>query len=551
MKRHLLIWMMFAATVAQAQKLKKEDRQLMTELQRHVQVLAHDSMQGRRTGTEGEQKAAAYISRQFAQIGLTPKGSKGFLQPFEINEGKKIGAGSMLTVNDRELALHKEYFPLVYSANINMEALPSRALQEPEMPWFWDVKETLEDAKTNPHFDIHTAIKNKVKEVHRKGATALFIYNTSGIKDNIAFEGRDRSEPVSIPVIYLTTDAMQKYFNDESATLDMKLKTVVENKTRSGSNVAGYIDNGALRTVVIGAHFDHLGMGEDGNSLLQGAAQIHNGADDNASGTAAMMELARLLKGSKQKTSNYLFIAFSGEELGLFGSKYFTENPTVDLGKVTYMINMDMLGRLNAAAPSITIGGYGTSPVWSSTYAVKGKKALYSGPLQYKFDSSGTGPSDHTSFYRKNIPVLFFFTGLHSDYHRPTDDADKINYTGQMHIVKHIHSLIETVNAGTQKITFTPTREVPMGTNARFSVTLGIMPDYTFSGSGVKVDGISEGKAAQKAGMQAGDVIIKLGEHPVNSVETYMQALSKFKAGDQADVEYSRGGDKKRVTIVF
>jgi aminopeptidase YwaD len=547
MKRHLVIGMLFAATLAQAQKIKKEDRQLMTDLQRHVEVLAHDSLQGRRTGTAGEQKAIAYISRQFTEIGITPKGSNGYLQPFEINEGKQIGATTLLKVNERELVLHKEYFPLVYTANINMEALPSRALQEPEMPWFWDLKETLEEAQGNPHFDIHTAIKTKVKEIQAKGATALFIYNTSGIKDSISFYAKDRTAPVGIPVVYLTAEAMQKHFNDESATLDIKLKTAVEPKVRTGSNVVGFLDNGAASTVVIGAHFDHLGTGEGGGSLAPAmAGQIHNGADDNASGTAALLELARQLKSSKAKSSNYLFIAFSGEEMGLYGSKYFTDNPTIDLSKIAYMINMDMLGRLNTA---ITIGGYGTSPQFGAAYAVKGKKALYAGPLQYKFDSSGTGPSDHTSFYRKNIPVLFFFTGLHTDYHRPTDDADKINYTGQMHIVKHIYSLIEALDG--QKPTFTKTREVQMGTTARFSVTLGIMPDYTFSGSGVKVDGISEGKAAQKAGMQAGDVITKLGGHSVNSVESYMQALSKFKAGDQTAVEYNRGSDKKRVTIMF
>lgn len=546
MKRHLVIGMLFVATLAQAQKLKKEDRQLMTELQRHVEVLAHDSLQGRRTGTAGEQKAIAYIQKQFTEIGLVPKGSNGYLQPFEIGEGKQVGATSLLKVNERELVLHKEYFPLVYTANINMEALPSRALQEPEMPWFWDLKETLENAKGNPHFDIHSTIKSKVKEVGGKGATALFIYNTASIKDSLAFDAKDRTTPVGIPVVYLTAEAMQKHFSDESATLDIKLKTAVEPKVRTGSNVIGYIDNGAANTVVIGAHFDHLGMGESGSLAPNMAGQIHNGADDNASGTAALLELARLLKGSKAKSANYLFVAFSGEELGLYGSKYFTENPTIDLGKVSYMINMDMLGRLNTA---ITIGGYGTSTAFGTAYALKGKKALYAGPLQYKFDSSGTGPSDHTSFYRKNIPVLFFFTGLHADYHRPTDDADKINYTGQMHIVKHIYSLIEALDG--QKLPFTKTREVQMGTTARFSVTLGIMPDYTFSGSGVKVDGVSEGKAAQKAGMQAGDVITKLGEHPVDSVESYMQALSKFKAGDQAAVEYNRGGNKKKATIVF
>ena len=551
MKRNLVILFLMAATIGQAQKLKKEDRQLMTNLEQHVQVLAHDSLQGRRTGTEGEQKAIAYITRQFAEIGLMPKGSNGYLQTFTVDEGKQLGSGTFFSVAGRELAVGKDYFPLVYTANMNMEALPSMVLHEPEMPWFWDLKETLQEAANNPHFDIHAAIKAKVKEVKGKGATALFIYNTSDNKDGIAFNGRDRSQPVDIPVVYLTKEAVQKHFSDEYATLDIKLKTDVVAKTRSGSNVVGFIDNGAANTVILGAHFDHLGKGEDGNSMVPNVAQIHNGADDNASGTAAMIELARLLKASKNKSHNYLFIAFSGEELGLYGSKFFTENPTVDLSKVSYMINMDMLGRLNNATPTLTVGGYGTSPAWGNAYAVKGKKALYAGPLQYKFDSSGTGPSDHASFYRKNIPVLFYFTGLHSDYHRPTDDADKINYTGQMHIVKHIYSVIDAAGGVSGKLAFTPTREVQMATSARFSVTMGIMPDYTYSGSGIKVDAISEGKAAQKAGLKAGDVITKLGTHNINSMENYMQALSSFKAGDATTVEYTRGSEKLKASIVF
>jgi Zn-dependent M28 family amino/carboxypeptidase len=170
------------------------------------------------------------------------------------------------------------------------------------------------------------------------------------------------------------------------------------------------------------------------------------------------------------------------------------ENPTIDLKSISYMINMDMVGRLNDSTKLMTVGGYGTSPVWGELYATTGKNKLYSTNLLYRFDSSGVGPSDHTSFYRKDIPVLFYFTGLHSDYHRPTDDFDKINYTGEMHIVKHIASVIEAAGKHAGKLAFTKTREAQMGTNARFSVTLGIMPDYTFAGSGVRVDGVSDGR---------------------------------------------------------
>ncbi|HVE60457.1 MAG TPA: M20/M25/M40 family metallo-hydrolase, partial [Chitinophagaceae bacterium] len=404
----------------------------------------------------------------------------------------------------------------------------------------------------NPHFDISESIKTTAAEMYSKGASAIFIYNTSDREDGLVFNGKDKTELLKIPVIYITKDAAKKYFTDEGASLDIKLKIDIGPKARTGSNVIGFIDNGAATTIVLGAHFDHLGYGEDGNSMVRnGEKQIHNGADDNASGTAALIELARLLKSSKARQNNYLFIAFSGEELGLYGSKYFVEHPTIDLAKINFMINMDMLGRLNESSRVVTVGGYGTSPAWGEMFMLSGKNKMYAGDLVFKYDSSGTGPSDHTSFYRKNIPVLFYFTGLHSDYHKPTDDFDKINYAGEMHIVKHLLSLVETSNKRSGKIAFAKTREMQTSTSARFSVTMGIMPDYTFSGSGVRVDGVSENRPAQKAGLKTGDIIIALGEHSITSVEGYMQALSKFKKGDKTNVTYNRGSEKLSAAIEF
>ncbi|HTH30697.1 MAG TPA: M20/M25/M40 family metallo-hydrolase, partial [Lacibacter sp.] len=355
---------------------------------------------------------------------------------------------------------------------------------------------------------------------------------------------KDRSALSTIPVIWLQKHIADKIAADPSAMQDIKLKVEQGDKIRKGHNVVGYINNNVANTIIIGAHYDHLGYGEDNNSRNTGAAAIHNGADDNASGTAALLELSRLLKAEGVKTSNYLFIAFSGEELGLYGSKYFTDHPTVALNTVNYMINMDMVGRFNDTAKTITVGGIGTSPTWSTL--INEKKPAFS----IKIDSSGTGPSDHTSFYRKDIPVLFFFTGLHTDYHKPSDDFDKINYKGQLLIVKYITRLVAR-SSKEPKLAFTKTREQQTTTSARFTVSMGIMPDYTFSGNGVKVDGVSEGRAAQKAGLKAGDVVTKLGEFNVSSVEAYMQALSKFKKGDATKVKVKRGNDELEFDIVF
>ncbi|HEX2536495.1 MAG TPA: M20/M25/M40 family metallo-hydrolase [Chitinophagaceae bacterium] len=545
----LLTALLFLGT-ADAQKPKKEDRQLVSNLQKHVQYLASDALEGRRTGTKGEQLAMAYISEAFGAAGLQPRGTNGFYQPFTIQEGRQVNETTHLVIDGHSLQLHKEFFPLSFSQNASLEALPSPGLEEMGMPWFIDLKEQLEANKNNPHFDAAENIRKTVKEHQKKGASALFLYNSSDLNDGISFRATDRSEPATIPVVYLTKEAAKKYLKEGADILDIKLKTDIGPKSRTGNNVIGFIDNKAATTVVIGAHFDHLGWGEDGNSLHRTERAVHNGADDNASGTAALIELARLLKASKLTANNYLFIAFSGEELGLWGSKYFTEHPTVDLSTANYMINMDMIGRLNNANPSLTVGGFGTSPAWGAAYAVSGKKGLYTSPLRFRFDSTGTGPSDHTSFYQKNIPVLFYFTGLHTDYHRPSDDPEKVNYEGQMHVVKHIYSLIESQNRN-GRLAFTRTRDRQMGASAAFSVTLGIMPDYTFTGAGVKVDGISENRPAQKAGMKAGDVVVQLGEHAITSMESYMQALSKFKKGDKTTVVYQRGSEKQSAAIEF
>src|SRR6185312_761129 len=237
------------------------------------------------------------------------------------------------------------------------------------------------------------------------------------------------------------------------------------------------------------------------------------------------------------------FICFSGEELGLFGSKYFTENPTIPLQTVDYMINCDMIGRLNDSTHTITVGGYGTSPEWGKILPQKTQA------LNVKFDSSGIGPSDHTSFYLKNIPVLFFFTGTNSDYHKPTDDVDKINFVGELRVIQYIENILKETNKN-EKLAFSKTREPQMQT-ANFTVSLGFMPDYTYSGTGVRADGIIDGKIAQKIGMQPGDVITKLGDFKVTDINNYMTALSKFKKGDSTKVTVIRGKDKLNLDVVF
>jgi aminopeptidase YwaD len=527
-----------------AQKLSKSDKVSLANLRTHTSYLADDKLEGRRTGTKGEELAYKYIVQQFEQNGIEPKGESGFLQAFEINEGKQVLASTFFIFNDEHLKIDKDFFPFSWSANGKVETLAAASLHEGGSAWFWDIKELLIENENNPHFDLLNAIRSKEKDAVQKGATALILFNSGNKETGLKYEGKDRSTLSTIPVIWLQKRIGDKIAADPSAMQDIKVKIEQGDKIRKGHNVVGYINNNAANTIIIGAHYDHLGYGEDNNSRNTGAAAIHNGADDNASGTASLIELSRLLKTEGVKTSNYLFIAFSGEELGLYGSKYYTDHPTVSLNTVNYMINMDMVGRFNDSANAITVGGIGTSPTWGTL--ISEKKPVFS----IKIDSSGTGPSDHTSFYRKDIPVLFFFTGLHTDYHKPSDDFDKINYNGQLLVVKYITRLVAR-SSKEPKLAFTKTREQQTTTTTRFTVSMGIMPDYTFSGNGVRVDGVSEGRAAQKAGVKAGDVVTKLGEFNVSSVEGYMQALSKFKKGDATKVKVKRGNEELEFDIAF
>ena len=523
----------------------RADKQYQNRFQQHVSYLASDSLEGRRTGTRGEVIASKYISEAFRLAGLQPKGTDGYLQLFEVQEGKKPSTDSYLWIQGDTLKSDKDYFYFPWSGSQPIQGEPIPGLREVAAPWFIDLSEGIQDNASNPHFDLALYVYEQSKKASDAGANALILYNTHAAGDKLSFNPKDRSDALKIPVVYLRKEAATRYVMADKGGIRIQGKVAFVEHVRRGYNVAGYIDNKAEKTVVLGAHYDHLGYGEDNNSRHTGVPAIHNGADDNASGTAMLIELARLMKTKKSQKNNYLFLAFSGEELGLYGSKYFTEKPTIDLKTVNYMINMDMVGRLPDSSKSITLGGYGTSPAWSIVINPKSTAGL-----NIRIDSSGTGPSDHSSFYRKDIPVLFYFTGLHTDYHKPSDDADRINYGGMVTILRNIETTIDGLNEA-PKLTFLKTRETQTTTTARFSVTMGIMPDYTYSGKGVRADGVGEGKPAQKAGLRAGDIVLQIGDYSISSMESYMQTLGKFKKGETVKVIYQRGEETKEVTVTF
>ncbi len=308
---------------------------------------------------------------------------------------------------------------------------------------------------------------------------------------------------------------------------------------KSGRNVIGFLDHGAPYTVVLGAHYDHLGYGHFG-SLHDGGPAFHNGADDNASGVALILEMAQRLQ--TEKKFNYLFIGFTGEENGLWGSNYFCKNPTYDLKKVTAMINFDMVGRLRDQ--KIAIHGTGTSPVWADLI-----EQSNTFDLEITSEESGIGPSDYTSFYLVDIPAIHFFTGAHSDYHKPSDDVELINAPGMVVIADMVSELIDNMEA--EKLEFTKTKDPDPVSTPTMKVTLGVLPDYLYDGVGMRIDGVREGRPAAVAGMEKGDVIIRFNGKEIKDIYVYMEVLGELNEGDKTTLVALRDGEEKEFEIQF
>lgn len=495
----------------------------MQMLKRDVSYLASDALEGRRTGTKDEEMARQYLEKRYRQMDI-PAWKGNYTQPFTFTEGRQIGSGNELFISGQ--AFSDTFFPLSFSGNGTATSYLTEAL-------FKDTADI-----TNPHFDWHRAARERAQALAKKGAKGVVFTAPEKAREVVRFNGTSSLESLDIPVaVFFTNAPLQTAKGD-------RLHTQVDRQTGTAANFAAYLNNGAKYTIVIGAHYDHLGHGQDGNSLLANAAklgEIHNGADDNASGTAGLMMLAQRIRNSGKRNYNYLFVHFSGEELGLLGSKAFVKQFGLDSTNTAAMINLDMIGRLSDSSRSLQIGGVGTSPVWPALLPEKGYKI--------SVDSAGIGPSDHTSFYTAGIPVLFFFTGAHSDYHKPTDDAEKLNYKGIHDIVGTLDTMLQRLDK-MPKPRFTATRNNEAA-RVNFKVTLGIMPDYSFDGSGVRVDGITNGRPAAKAGVKTGDIIIRLGDHKIGGMQSYMEALGSFRAGQTAPLLVQREGKEVMLSVTF
>ena len=521
-------------------------------LSAHVYFLSDDKLEGRATGSEGEAIALKYIAEYFEVYGLSPKGERGFSQAFDFTLGKKAGITNAMKVNNNTMEILKDYFPMTYSGNgaIHGELLDlGFGIHAPGTYDDYANKTELKGKVfainlsspdgIHPHSKYlqYTDYQTRINIARSFGAAAVVFYNIDENLDDPEFDLSMKVKSFDIPVVFVSEGLL----NDGD---DIKLNVDLKEKNGVGHNVIAYIDNMADQTVVIGAHYDHLGWGESGGSLYRGEPAIHNGADDNASGVALMLELAKEIKDQGLKGNNYLFIAFSGEELGLYGSKSFVQHATIDTSKINYMINFDMVGRLDEEN-TMAVNGVGTTPLFK-------EKALgiQEGNIKVKTTESGMGPSDHASFYVAGKPVLHFYTGNNPDYHKPSDDPFLINYKGMTQIFDYTYALIADLD-DEGKFEFVKTKDSDNRNAPRFSVTLGVVPDYMYDGIGMRIDGVTEGKPAHGAGVLTGDVVKQLGDIEVTDMMAYMTALSKFKPGQSTIVKVLRDEKILELPIQF
>jgi len=549
-----------------AQNLPKAETDVLKSLEHNISYLADDHLEGRLMGSRGEKIAYEFIVENFQSLNILPKGDDGYLQRFYLQ--KIVCKKGELIIENKQGKLNflqinpSRNFPLSMSKPGKEEGKciwVGYGIEAPDLgvndyASIKSVKGKIVVMRlghpdfNNPHAKLATVsdLETKITNAIQKGASGIIIINTHDEIIEPDFKPIVKAPFKSVPIYFLGKAASVDSSQFVNAKISLNIDTA--GIKLEGHNVIGYINHKAPQTVVIGAHYDHLGYNELGGSTYRKQQnekpQIHNGADDNASGTAALIELAELLQKSPYRSHNYLFIAFSGEEQGLLGSHYFVDHPTIPLSQINYMINMDMVGRLDTIKKSFSISGSGTSPRWDSILP-----NINTNDIKVKYDPSGTGASDHTSFYNVGIPVLHFFTGNHADYHKPSDDWELIHLPGTLQIIKYIYTLVGKLDKQS-KLAFTKTKE-SMASTTTFKVTLGIMPDYLFEGKGVKVDGTTEGKPAAIAGIKRGDVIIKLHQFTIQSMDDYMETLGKLEKGLQTKVLIIRAGKELELDITL
>ena len=517
--------------------------------------LSSDALKGRKPGTPEADVAREYIAGKMMAYGIEPMGENGYFQKFPVPEYAAVDYdATTLSVGNAQLEGHMDFYPVSISCEtgkassktvyvgygITTEDGSYDDFKGLDVNGAIAVMNVSSPDGIHPHsaYAAYHSLNERVASLVEKGAKGILLINPEGTASDTQefFKSINAS---SLPVFFVRNEKWVNKLMKRAQKTTMSVS--ISERFSDGYNVIGYIHNNKRKTVVLGAHYDHLGMGGE-NSLYKGPAAIHNGADDNGSGTTLLLEAMRYYAQRQDTNYNYLIQFYSAEELGLIGSKYWANNPTFPLKEVEYMINSDMVGRLRDNR--LQLSGTGTAVEWDEILdtPIHG--------LDIKKDPAGVGPSDQTSFYYKDLPVLHLFTGTHDDYHKPTDDADKINYKGMAKLA----SLIYTITARTayyENVTFQKTTSSEQKTTPNFSVTLGVVPDYLFGGPGLRIDGATEGRPGANAGLKAGDVIMKIGAIAIDDIYAYRTALGAFKKGDTTALVYVRDGEEVETEITF
>ncbi len=566
------------------------DQITIGELETHVKFLASEEFAGRKPGTDGGKLTAEYIRKELLDNGLSPLFDNAF-QSFDVVTSLSYGKENSFELEGFEGTLEKNFVPLGISVSkkLNAEAVfvgYGFQIDETKMKWDdykdidvtgkWAVVIRAAPELDDFNFEDYSSLRKKILTAKDNGAAGvLFVSGLSEDPDDDLMKiDYTKGHFTEIPALHISRDIAEKLFEtadvsieeleDHFATEKMPYgfdteiivsasADIVENRVPT-QNVVTLIEGSdpVLKNeyLVLGAHHDHLGYGGPGSGSRQpDTSAVHYGADDNASGVASVIEIAeKLASDVNQLKRSIIVMTFDGEEMGLLGSKYFVNNPSVDLDKIKGMLNIDMLGRINEEEKDFNIGGVGTAAEFAEII----KKYSENSSLKVETSTAGYGPSDHASFYSNDVPVLFVFSGLHDDYHTPRDTPDKLNYADQKIACDIVYNLIVDLANRDEALVFQeagPKTPEAKG-RPKFKVTLGIMPDVASSDNdGLRIDAVMNGRPAKKAGIMKGDKLIEMDGKPVNNIYDYMSRLSSFKKGQKIKVIVIRDDEKVEIDV--
>jgi aminopeptidase YwaD len=559
----------------------------------NIRYLASDELEGRMSGAPGNVKAATYIAKIMQSSGLEPAGDSGtYFQSFEFVSAVKLGPENMLafdgqSVKEKQIPLlaDADFRPFGFSSNASVTAplvFVGYGISAPDAKYddYANLDVTgkvvvmlrYSPEGNDPRSELNrfSQTRNKARIARDKGAAAMIMVtgpnddqedeliklahdhsfsSTSGIPavsvKRSVLEPLIRAAGYDLKTIQDSIKASRRPLTFAFQGVNVTVQTDIVQVMARTSNVAGYLEGRDPKlkdqVIIIGAHFDHLGYGGPGSgSMAPDTVAVHHGADDNASGTAGLLELIRAFSGRPSELRRSLLcLAFTGEELGTLGSTYYVNHPFLPLDRTVVMVNLDMIGRLDRKA--LSVYGTGTSPEWPALLAKENADSSFA-LLQIQ---DGYGPSDQSVFYAKDLPVLFFFTGTHGDYHKPSDEWEKINYAGEERIVRYVYDIVKDVEAQADRPTFTKAQSsAPMGggESRGYRVSLWIVPDFGETKDGMKIGGIRPDGPAERAGLKAGDIIVKMAGKRVTNIYDYMGVLSELKAGEVVEVVVMRDG---------